>query len=86
MRKYRFFILLFFTVSLNIQAAENKNLLEEVDQLMASGKILDAYKTLENADPQNKDLNIFLVKLNLALNFHVVQLQLQHSSSKCNFC
>lgn len=75
MRKYRFLILLFFISIIKLQATENKILLEEVDQLMASGKILDAYKTLEKTDPLNKDLDIFLIKLNLALNFHAVQLQ-----------
>lgn len=78
MRKYRFLILLFLVSIVKVQALDNKTLLNEVDQMMASGKILDAYKTLEKADPQNNDLEIFLVKLNLALNFHVVQLQFEN--------
>ncbi len=78
MSKYRFLILIFLISVAKVHASENKVLLEEVDQLMATGKVLDAYKTLDKADPQNKDLDIFLVKLNLALNFYTVQLQFEN--------
>jgi tetratricopeptide (TPR) repeat protein len=78
MCKYRLLIILFFISVVNVHASDNKILLDEVDQLMASGKILDAFKTLEKADPQNKDLDVFLIKLNLALNFYAVQLQFEN--------
>ncbi|MCO5232006.1 MAG: tetratricopeptide repeat protein [Chitinophagales bacterium] len=80
MNKKRFvFILIgFFTFFNHLKAYESKSaILQKSDSLVLSGRILDAYRLIEKFDPNNKDVDFFLIKLNLATNFYVVQLQFE---------
>ncbi|MCZ2394647.1 MAG: hypothetical protein LC105_12370 [Chitinophagales bacterium] len=52
-------------------------ILQKSDSLVLAGRILDAYQLIEKVDPKNKDLELFLIKLNLAIHFYVVHLQFE---------
>lgn len=55
--------------------AQDTTFLYLMQKQLDQGKILDVYQQLEKRDPKNKDLDIFLAKMHVALNYHVVKNQ-----------
>lgn len=64
-----------FMFGMNIANATENELINELSDELAAGRILDVYKRLEKIDSLNKDVGVFLTKLNLALNLYAVQVQ-----------
>lgn len=60
---------------MSIAKATENELINELSDELAAGRILDVYKKLEKIDSLNKDVGVFLTKLNLALNLYAVQVQ-----------
>lgn len=67
--------LFLWIASVSLSYASDNDLLEILSDELSNGKVLDVYQKLEKTDPTNQDIDIFLTKLNLALNLHVVQAQ-----------
>src|SRR5690554_3032238 len=68
------YFLLFFLSVQRVCAYEPK-LLSALTDKIKKGQILDVYRELDEIDPINQEVDIFLLKFNLALVFHVVQVQ-----------
>lgn len=69
----RYFLVFLLFISVQNVSATDTTFLSLLQHQLSEGKILDVYQQLEKRDPQNKDLDIFLAKLHVALNYHVVQ-------------
>jgi|GEM_PF-6290995 len=75
----RYLLLLCLTVlwMSALHAGEKEDVLNRLPELVNGGRYADAYQSLEQLDPANKDTDIFLTKLNFALNYYIVALQHQ---------
>lgn len=73
MKKFAYILVAIFSISI-ANSTENE-LINELSDELAAGKILDVYKKLEQIDSLNEDVGAFLTKLNLALNLYAVQVQ-----------
>ncbi len=71
----KIFYLFIAVFSVQSLFAADTDLLEVLSDELSKGKVLDVYQKLEKMDPSNRDTDIFLTKLNLALNLYVVQIQ-----------
>lgn len=71
----KYFLGLICAFLLQSAIAQDTTFLHLMQKQLDQGKILDVYQQLEKRDPQNKDLDIFLAKMHIALNYHVVKNQ-----------
>lgn len=69
-----FALLIFLTASLTLSSQNEKATLKSVTTLVADKKYDSAYRELDKADPDNKDIDIVLMKQDILLNYFVTSM------------